>query len=254
MLFTMNYTIQASQRTPALIIYLIDISASMNMLMEDRRRIDVVYEALSLAIRQMVFRSTKGNRLTPRYRIAILAYSDDVYDLLNGIKGIDEIAAIGSLPDLTPKRFSDSAKAFLQAEKILQSEIPNMQDCPAPLVCHMTDGVSTGDDPEPIARRIMSMSVPDGNVLVENIFISDHLMNQPITEPRRWKGILTDTSLEDEHARKLKMMSSVLPESYREMLLEADYQLSPGALMMLPGTCSELVSIGFQMSAATPVR
>ena len=47
MLFTMNYTIQASQRTPALIIYLIDISASMNMLMEDRRRIDVVYEALS---------------------------------------------------------------------------------------------------------------------------------------------------------------------------------------------------------------
>jgi hypothetical protein len=49
-------------------------------------------------------------------------------------------------------------------------------------------------------------------------------------------------------------MSSVLPESYREMLVEADYQLSPGALMMLPGTCSELVSIGFQMSAATPVR
>ncbi|RAR43613.1 vWA domain-containing protein [Paenibacillus sp. MDMC362] len=250
----MNYTIQASQRTPALIIYLIDISASMNMLMEDRRRIDVVYEALSLAIRQMVFRSTKGNRLTPRYRIALLAYSDDVYDLLNGIKGIDEIAAIGSLPDLTPKRFSDSAKAFLQAEKILQSEIPNMQDCPAPLVCHMTDGVATGEDPEPIARRIMNMSVPDGNVLVENIFISDHLMNQPISEPRRWKGILADTSLEDEHARKLKMMSSVLPESYREMLVEADYQLSPGALMMLPGTCSELVSIGFQMSAATPVR
>lgn len=250
----MNYTIQASQRTPALIIYLIDISASMNMLMEGRRRIDVVYDALSLAIRQMVFRSTKGSRLTPRYRIAILAYSDDVYDLLNGIKGIDEIASIGTLPDLTPKRFSDSAKAFLQAERILHAEIPNMQDCPAPLVCHMTDGVATGDDPEPIARRIMSMSVPDGNVLVENIFISDHLMSQPVSEPRRWKGILPDTTLEDEHARKLRMMSSVLPESYREMLIEADYQLSTGALMMLPGTCAELVSIGFQMSAATPVR
>ncbi|QCT03100.1 hypothetical protein E6C60_2388 [Paenibacillus algicola] len=250
----MNYSIQASQRTPALIIYLIDISASMNMLMEGKRRIDVVYDALSLAIRQMVFRSTKGNRLTPRYRIAILAYSDDVYDLLNGIKGIDEIAAIGSLPDLTPKRFSDSAKAFLQAERILKAEIPNMQDCPAPLVCHMTDGVATGEDPEPIAKRIMSMSVPDGNVLVENICISDHLLNQPVTEPRRWKGIHSDTPLEDEHALKLRAMSSVLPDSYREMLLEADYQLASGALMMLPGTCAELVSIGFQMSAATPVR
>ncbi|MFB5673712.1 vWA domain-containing protein [Paenibacillus terreus] len=250
----MNYSIQASQRTPALIIYLIDISASMNMLMDGKRRMDVVYEALSLAIRQMVFRSTKGNRLTPRYRIALLAYSDDVYDLLNGIKGIDEIAAVGSLPDLTPKRFSDSAKAFLQAERILQAEIPHMQDCPAPLVCHMTDGVSTGDDPEPIAKRIMNMSVPDGNVLVENIFISDKLLDDPITEPRRWKGITADMVLQDEHAKKLRNMSSVLPESYREMLFEADYQLGEGAMMMLPGTCAELVSIGFQMSAATPVR
>ncbi|MCC3378342.1 vWA domain-containing protein [Paenibacillus farraposensis] len=250
----MNYTIQASQRTPALIIYLIDISASMNMLMEGRRRIDVVYEAISLAIRQMVFRSTKGNRLTARYRIAILAYSDDVYDLLNGVKGIDEIAAIGSLPDLTPKRFSDSAKAFLQAERILQAELPGMQDCPAPLVCHMTDGVSTGDDPEPIAKRIMSMSVPDGNVLVENIFLSDRLLETPIQDPRRWKGLTYNTPLQDEHAVKLRNMSSVLPESYREMLFEADYQLGEGAIMMLPGTCAELVSIGFQMSAATPVR
>ncbi|WP_434756583.1 vWA domain-containing protein [Paenibacillus amylolyticus] len=250
----MNYTIQASQRTPALIIYLIDISASMNMVLENRRRIDIVYDALSLAIRQMVFRSTKGNRLTPRYRIAILAYSDDVYDVLNGIKGIDEVAVVGSLPDLTPRRFSDSAKAFLQAEKILQAEIPNMQDCPAPLVCHMTDGVATGEDPEPIAKRIMGMSVPDGNVLVENIFISDHLLEAPIAEPRRWKGISPETNLQDEHGEKLRNMSSVLPESYREMLVEADYLLAPGALMMLPGTCAELVSIGFQMSAATPVR
>ncbi|MBN3522482.1 vWA domain-containing protein [Paenibacillus apiarius] len=250
----MNYTIQASQRTPALIIYLIDISASMNMLMENRRRIDIVYDALSLAIRQMVFRSTKGNRLTPRYRIAILAYSDEVYDLLNGIKGIDEIASLGSLPDLTPVRFSDSAKAFQQAEKILEAELPHMQDCPAPLVCHMTDGVATGDDPEPVAKRIMQMSVPDGNVLVENIFISDHTLEAPIAEPRRWKGILAHTALKDEHAIKLRSMSSILPESYREMLVEADYHLAPGACMMLPGSCPELVSIGFQMSAATPVR
>ncbi|MCM3340098.1 VWA domain-containing protein [Paenibacillus sp. MER TA 81-3] len=250
----MNYTIQASQRTPALIIYLIDISASMNMLMENKRRIDIVYDALSLAIRQMVFRSTKGNRLTPRYRIAILAYSDDVYDLLNGIKGIDEIASLGSLPDLTPVRFSDSAKAFQQAEKILEAELPYMQDCPAPLVCHMTDGVATGDDPEPIAKRIMQMSIPDGNVLVENIFISDHTLEGLIAEPRRWKGILADTALKDEHAIKLRSMSSVLPESYREMLMEADYHLASGAYMMLPGNCPELVSIGFQMSAATPVR
>ncbi|MBE0342834.1 hypothetical protein E4V51_19490, partial [Paenibacillus sp. 28ISP30-2] len=44
------------------------------------------------------------------------------------------------------------------------------------------------------------------------------------------------------------------PESYPEMLFGSDYHLGEGAVMMLPGTCPELVSIGFQMSAATPVR
>lgn len=250
----MSYTVQASKRTPALIIYLLDISASMNMMMEGRRRMDIVYEALSLAIRQMVFRSTKGNRLTPRYRIAILAYSDEVYDLLGGVKGIDEIAQLGALPQLSPKRFSDSAKAFLQAEQILKDELPYMAECPAPLICHMTDGVYTGEDPLPVARRIMDMQVPDGRVLIENIFISDHMLGAPIAEPRRWGGITPRTELLDSHGEKLRQMSSPLPESYREMLLEADYQLSPEALMLLPGNCSELVSVGFQMSAATPVR
>ncbi|GGA38776.1 vWA domain-containing protein [Paenibacillus physcomitrellae] len=250
----MTYTVQASQRTPALIIYLIDISASMNMMMEGRRRMDIVYEALSLAVRQMVFRSTKGNRLTPRYRVAMLAYSDEVYDLLGGVKGIDEIAALGTLPWMSPKRFSDSAKAFQQAEKILRDELPFMQDCPAPLICHMTDGVHTGADPLPVARRIMEMGVPDGKVLIENIFITDYLLSEPVAEPRRWGGITVQTKLKDDHAELLREMSSPLPPSYREMLQEADYQLSEEALMLLPGTCAELVSVGFQMSAATPVR
>ncbi|AWB44416.1 hypothetical protein DCC85_09370 [Paenibacillus sp. CAA11] len=250
----MSYTVQASQRTPALIIYLIDVSASMNLLMDGRRRIDIVYEGLTQAIRQMVFRSTKGTRLTPRYRVAILAYSDEVYDLLGGVKGIDEIAAFGTLPELSPRRFSDMAKAFKQAEKILLDELPAMQHCPAPLICHMTDGVATGEDPEPIVQRIMGMGSPDGRVLVENIFISDHLLESPLGDPRRWQGIQSDTGLKDEHAEKLRRMSSALPESYREMLEEAGYSLTQGALMMLPGSCAELVSIGFQMSAATPVR
>ena len=56
-----------------------------------------------------------------------------------------------------------------EAERLLKAEIGNLQDSPAPLVCHMTDGeYNSGGDPEPIARSIMQMSVPDGNVLVEN--------------------------------------------------------------------------------------
>lgn len=249
----MPYEILATSQTPMLVIYLLDVSASMTQPLGNQRRIDVVMNALTAALRQMVFRSTKGGRLAPRYRIAMLVYSDHVYDALDGIKTIDQVAKLG-VPELSPMRTTDTAKAFAQAEKLLLAELPHLRDCPAPLVCHMTDGEYTGTDPEPIAKRIMEIKVTDGNVLIENIFISDKVLPQPITDPTRWSGILPNTKLGDDYARKLKAMSSPLPESYRAMLLENNYHLTPGALMLLPGISPELVAMGFQMSAATPVR
>lgn len=246
----MPYTAVATSTTPALIIYLLDVSASMSQPWGNKRRIDVVTDALALVLRQMVFRSTKGSRISPRYRIAMLAYSDHVYDLLNGIKTVDHVAHLG-VPELGPMRTTDTAKAFAQAEKLLQTELPNLQACPAPLVCHMTDGEYTGDDPEPIARRIMGMKVPDGSVLVENIFISDKILPQPISDPTKWPGILPDTKLTNDYARKLLTISSSLPNSYREMLMENSYHLVSGTLMFLPGSSPELVALGFQMSGAT---
>lgn len=249
----MPYKVLATSKTPALIIYLLDVSASMSQPLGDRRRIDVVGDALQAALRTMVFRSTKGSRLSPRYRIAMVAYSDHVYDLLDGIKSVDQVARLG-VPELSPMRTTETVKAFAQAEKLLQAELPNLQNCPAPLICHMTDGENTGDDPEAIVRRIMQMSVPDGHVLVENIFISDKILPKPVTDPRKWPGILPDTKLTNDYARKLRAMSSPVPDSYRQMMLEMGYNLDPKALMLLPGMNPELVSMGFQMSAATPVR
>ncbi len=249
----MSYTLLANRNTPAFIIYLLDVSASMTQPLGNQSRIQVVMDSLTAAIRQMVFRSTKGGRLAPRYRIAMLAYSDHVYDLLGGVKTIDQIAALG-VPELSPMRTTETAKAFLQAEKLLQTELPGLRDYPAPLVCHMTDGENTGADPEPIAKRIMELSVPDGNVLIENIFISDDVLPQPIADPTQWSGILPSTKLAKDHAKKLRAMSSPLPESYRAMMLENNYHLDADAVMMLPGTTPELVAMGFQMSAATPVR
>jgi hypothetical protein len=249
----MSYQIQATQNTPALIIYLLDVSASMGMVMGEKRRIDVMMDALSAAIRQMIFRSTKGSRLSARYRIAMYAYSDEVYDLLDGIKGIDEIARWGKLPELHPMRLTNTAKGFYQVEKLLRAEMPNMIDYPAPLVCHLTDGLPNGENPIPMAQKIMNLSTADGPVLLENIFVSDQILTEPIKNVRKWTGVLADTVLYDEQADLLRQMSSPLPESYRLMMMESGYELDSKALMMLPATSPELVSLGFQMSAATPV-
>ena len=249
----MPYEILATSITPMLYIYLLDVSLSMSQPLGERRRIDVVMDALGATLRQMVYRSTKGRILSPRYRIAMYAYSDHVYDLLDGVKSVEYVARLG-VPVLSTMHTTETAKAFAQAEKLLQAELPNLQGCPAPLVCHMTDGENTSKDPEPIVRRIMQMAVPDGHVLVENIFISDQILPKSVGDPYRWPGILPNTRLTNDYARKLRAMSSPLPASYRQMMLEMNYHLDSRALMLLPGMNPELVAMGFQMSSSTPFR
>lgn len=248
----MPYTILATSKNPALVIYVLDVSASMQMPLGASRRLDTVIKALDAAVRQMVFRSTKGTRVAPRYRLAMLAYSDGVFDLLDGIKTVEQVASLG-VPKLQTQRSTDTAKAFSYVEQMLQKELPNLAGCPAPLVCHMTDGEYTGADPEPIARRIMKLANDDGNVLVENIYISDTITDEQIAHPNQWQGITTGTKLTTDYAKKLRAISSPLPDGYRVMMLESGYQLAADAVMMLPGVSPELVEMGFVMSTATPV-
>jgi len=248
-----SYEIEATSKTPAFIIYLLDVSASMRTNMGGKQRIDVVADALQAAFQQMVFRSTKGSRIQPRYRVALYAYSDKVYDVPGGVKTIDQMAQLG-IPDLKTLRTTDTAEAFRKAKKLLEQELSQLGGCPAPLVCHMTDGEYTGDDPEPVVREIMQMTTDDGSVLVENIFISDKILPQPIGDVYRWPGVRPKTKLTNEYAVKLRAISSPVPDSYRVMMLEMGYNVAQDAVMLLPGTTPALVQMGFQMSAATPVR
>jgi uncharacterized protein YegL len=245
------YSIPATAKTPALIIYLLDVSASMNEPFGSTTRIEAVNKSLQKIAVRMVQRSTKGTTVSPRYRIAMFAYSTQVIDLLNGIKTIDELAKIG-MPQLTTMEMTDSAAAFEAAEKLLLNEIPNMDEHPAPLVCHMTDGEFNGRDPMPIAQRIMNMSVPDGNVLVENIFF------KPVTgviSAKNWAGIATSEELliQDDYTKKLLDISSPIPTSYRSVMQEFGYKLSENTKMFIPAEIPELLELGFAMSGATPV-
>ncbi len=245
------YDIPATAKTPALVIYLLDVSASMNEPFASSTRIDAVNKALQKIAVRMVQRSTKGALVSPRYRVAMFAYSTQVIDLLGGIKTIDELAKIG-MPQLTTMDMTNSASAFSAAESLLIAELPNMQNHPAPLVCHMTDGEYNGGDPMPIAHRIMNMSVPDGNVLVENIYFKPLL---GVTNAQSWPGITAsaDLQVQDDYARKLLDISSTIPDSYRSVMQEFGYKLAEGAKMFIPSEVPELLELGFAMSGATPV-
>jgi hypothetical protein len=249
----MPYDVLATSHTPALIIYLLDVSASMRLQMGGRRRLDVLLEALDAVVEEMVSRSMTGENISSRYRIGMLAYSDTVYDLLDGIRTIEYVANRGA-PALEVRRKSEAALAFAEVERMLLAELPGIQYGPAPLVCHLTDGEYTGPDPEPIVDRIKALRVQDGRVLVENIFISDKIVAAPIQDARGWPGISDETPFAADYAHKLRSMSSVLPDTYCTWLNESGYRIRPGAYMMLPGESPDLVALGFQMSRASDLK
>lgn len=247
-----NYTTLATSKTPALIVYLLDISASMDKRLGDKTRLQTAIDALQAAVRTMVFRSSKGKRIQPRYRLAVYVYSNEVYDLLGGIQTIDVVAR-QQLPPVDTHEGTDTAKAFAAAAELVGSQLPYMGQHPAPLICHLTDDKYTGQDPEPIVKNIMRMGNQDGKVLVQNIYISDQLGNLHGRDAYTWTGIQTDAHLTDPYARKLRAMSSPLPASYHMMMREMGAAIKPDSVMMLPGNTPEFISLGFQMSSATGV-
>lgn len=248
----MSYSAVATSTTPVLIIYLLDISGSMSVALGDKRRVEIVSDALQEIATEMVARSTKGESVSPRYRLAVYAYESQVHDVLGGVRSIDQFVRDG-VPEFSPRGGTNTAAAFLAAEQLLLQELPYMQGHPAPLICHMTDGEFQGDDPTPIAQRIMNMSVPDGNVLVENIFISDKILKQPVEDVSNWPGLVNESDLANDYARTLLRMSSKIPASYLGEMQEFGYQLQADAPMMFPAQNKELIRMAFTMSGATPV-
>ncbi|NJL27061.1 MAG: VWA domain-containing protein [Thermoanaerobaculia bacterium] len=250
----MSYEAVATQKTPALIIYLLDCSASMSSDLDGTPRIDHVNRAIEKILVRMVQRSTKGEVISPRYRLAMIAYSSTPQDILNGVQTIDKVVDKGK-PVLRHQNSTDTAAAFAAARDILNRELPLLGDgYPAPHVCHLTDGEFNGADPEPIAREIMQMANADGNVLVSNIFVSTNLTGRPITDIDNWPGITSESELSNQYARKLFNMSSVLPQSYSQVIAEFGYQLQPGCRMIIPAQSQGLIELAFAMSGATPTR
>ena len=248
-----QYSAVATTPTPALVIYIFDISGSMAEAFEGSTRMEHVNNAIENSLSRMVRRSIKGEVIAPRYRLAMAAYSDTVLDMLGGIESIAEVAPRG-FPRLSATNGTDTYSAFLWARDLLRGELPNLSGKPAPMVCHLTDGHFTTDDPEPLAHEIMQMSNADGDVLLENIYLGEDLTSRSINDVQNWHGLSDASDLRDPYARKLFNMSSPLPASYAREIQKEGYSLREGTRMLIPGASKELVELAFAVSGATPLR
>ncbi|MBX3049094.1 MAG: VWA domain-containing protein [Anaerolineales bacterium] len=255
----MNYQNRASSTNPALVVFLIDISGSMAAKMPDGRpRHVVVQDALQVAISKLVQNSFQSGQVRPRYRLLVLAYSEEIWDIFGGIKYIsDEEFNITELPPMTK---TNPAAALEHVREVLAEDIAKWSDehlryCPAPVVIHLTDAeVSENfEDPEPVAEQIRQLKVPDGNVLLTNIYISPYLKINA-ENFSEWEGFYPEDSSGDVFGDKLLRMSSPLPEAYHEALKEDGHAgLKPGTLMFYPGINADFIKGGLVVSGASRV-
>ena len=243
----MYYTNQATAKTPAHVIFLIDISGSMLSTSGGQTRMSVVSQALTEVIFQMVDMSTKvvGTQPTirPRFKVAILGYKEDVWNPYNGFVSIDKLAEIG-VPIFRPEGETNTFLGFQAVDQLLDQVLPTLgPDWPAPLVCHLTDGeYNRGNSPLALAERIMSRLTPDGPVLIENIFVASKVLRTPYATIESWTGVRSESELQNSYAVELFRMSSQIPPSYHEMMRYWGLSsIQPDARLMFPGSSPELI-------------
>lgn len=255
---TGKYVQPSTRLTPALVIYLIDASASMNDVCGPTipmTKMAMVNAALREGVKGMVLRSMRDNKVQPRYHIAMFAYSTTVLDLLDGIRSLPELMRVGGPPELQAGgSATDTAAGFSTVERLLRQHLTNYKSCPAPLVCHLTDALRTTADPSPIVQRIRGMSVDDGPVLVENVLMTEKILRKQIKDWRKWGGVSKARQLTDGYARLLFALSSPLPETYRlNINNSAGYQLQKDARLFFPGSQPEMVRLAVAASSATQI-
>ena len=100
-------------------------------------------------------------------------------------------------------------QALSQAFGAVEGWIAQHPDSFPPIVINVSDGEATDGDPEPLAQELMGLGTRDGPVLVFNCHLSGSSAT-PIRYPDE------ESSLPDQHARKMYRMSSLMPPSCRE--------------------------------------
>ena len=195
----------------------------------------------------------RDGTLQRRYKIALFAYNSEVKDILGGIRDLPDVLQVG-LPEMKTGGITDTAAGFEAVEKLLDAHLAAYHECPAPLICHLTDGLFTTVDPSPIVKRIRAMQVADGAVLLENIYIAQAMLRSSVPDWKEWKGVQRPNDLIDEYARFLFQLSSPIPETYRENINNYGYHLQSGAALFFPGAQSELMRLAFAISTATQMK
>jgi hypothetical protein len=250
----MPYTAEISRVNPSCFIFLIDQSFSMNDPIpgsDGIRKCDSVADAINRLLHTLVLKCARGEGIRNFYEVAVIGYGAEVAPAFSGklagrdIVPISEVAASPARVEERTKQvdngsgemiskkvkvpvwFEPKAKgttpmgqALDLACKLLADWTAAHQGSYPPIVINITDGEATDAGPVPQAERLRNLSTFDGNVLLFNCHISSKPV-APIIFPDH------NGELPDDFARQLFSVSSVLPESLRQLAANENIAFSP---------------------------
>jgi len=217
---------------PGLIVFLLDDSGSAADSFPGTT--DPVYKWIEryagIILKELLARSTQmqGDRVAikPRYYTSILQYGsktqlwgDEIMSIEETVKkytGAENSLGLGGLLEGT-----DAESAFEKALKVLQKAIKEdrFKDSFPPMLFHLTDGMSA-TDATPFAEKIKKLSTSDGNVLVVNAFIGTQTSLR-YKGPEDFPGYTSeDEAGPSKDNIRLFRMSSKMPETIRQNLVE----------------------------------
>jgi len=202
-----------------------------------------------LILKELLARSTEmqGDRavVKSRYYLQVIVYGSERKVWPDNVtKGYEEIQASANVDELDIEQAirsyaagdgkrentlglggrmsgTDTRSAFEKAYELLSVAVTKerFKRSFPPMLFHLTDGESQ-TDAGPIAEQIKQLTTEDGNVLVVNAFIGTQTSLQ-YSSPQNFSGYQTEAEagpLEDNI--RLFKMSSVVPETIRQNLIE----------------------------------
>lgn len=219
----MAYKIAWGSNHPGHLVYLVDLSGSM----EWNNKIDNVIDVIADVSDYLCAMSEEFGKLKNRFSLTILGYNSDIITLFRGsvidldkkLQETDGRPMFDKGKEAKPEGLTYTAKAFKAAADDIRTWISqqnrNNVPTPAPIVIHITDGhpeESGRTDSEAMqealkaAKDLKSIAVPDGNTLVFNI----HIDGKPNGITMRFPN----TTPNDERRRFLYEASSEMADLF----------------------------------------
>ena len=261
----MPYDQQITRQNPALFIFLLDQSRSMEAGLAggSNRKADELALVINKLLRELCIRAAGESGVKDWFHFAVIGYSTDHNGtpiigpaLIGPLAGretvstseldanparIDTVNEV-SVDEETSELITNETKmpiwvdpvmqngtpicgAIVKACEIIDAWIPTHRQSFPPVVINITDGEPTDGDPLPYADVLKQRCTDDGNVLFFNCCLSE----SPGT-PFIFRGNVE--LMPNDFARLLFQMSSVLPEQFTQLARKEGVEVEPNARAM----------------------